>query len=185
MSHFGSKNHIWILDKRRAAAFIQLARLLRDGEVVGITPDGPKGPHAGEQRCRVPGESRRRTDRTADICEFFRMYSEVGIVLSCRCRLAGAYFSGTDLRRQDGDDHYFEEKRVEVELFLRSAYAAGGLVDGPPGYRSRRRRRLGRLNEYECPLGISTLTDASKLFALKASFGGVQRTGKRRPQPFG
>ena len=27
-----------------AAAFIQLARLLKDGEVVGITPDGPKGP---------------------------------------------------------------------------------------------------------------------------------------------
>ena len=44
MSHFGSKTVFGSSTRGGAAAFIQLARLLRSGEIVGITPDGPKGP---------------------------------------------------------------------------------------------------------------------------------------------
>ena len=44
MSHFGSKTVFGSSTRGGAAAFIQLARLLRQGEVVGITPDGPRGP---------------------------------------------------------------------------------------------------------------------------------------------
>lgn len=44
MSHFGSKTVFGSSTRGGAAAFIQLARLLRNGEIVGITPDGPKGP---------------------------------------------------------------------------------------------------------------------------------------------
>ena len=44
MSHFGSKTVFGSSTRGGAAAFIQLARLLKSGEIVGITPDGPKGP---------------------------------------------------------------------------------------------------------------------------------------------
>ena len=44
MSHFGSKTVFGSSTRGGAAAFIQLARLLRQGDVVGITPDGPRGP---------------------------------------------------------------------------------------------------------------------------------------------
>ena len=44
MSHFGSKTVFGSSTRGGAAAFIQLARLLRSGGIVGITPDGPKGP---------------------------------------------------------------------------------------------------------------------------------------------
>jgi len=44
MSHFGSKTVFGSSTRGGAAAFIQLARLLRGGGIVGITPDGPKGP---------------------------------------------------------------------------------------------------------------------------------------------
>jgi lysophospholipid acyltransferase (LPLAT)-like uncharacterized protein len=44
MSHFGSKTVFGSSTRGGAGAFIQLARLLRGGELVGITPDGPKGP---------------------------------------------------------------------------------------------------------------------------------------------
>jgi lysophospholipid acyltransferase (LPLAT)-like uncharacterized protein len=44
MSHFGSKTVFGSSTRGGAVAFIKLARLLRAGEIVGITPDGPKGP---------------------------------------------------------------------------------------------------------------------------------------------
>jgi len=44
MSHFGSKTVFGSSTRGGAAAFIRLARLLRRGGVVGITPDGPRGP---------------------------------------------------------------------------------------------------------------------------------------------
>ena len=44
MSYFGSKTVFGSSTRGGAAAFIQMARLLRQGEVVGITPDGPRGP---------------------------------------------------------------------------------------------------------------------------------------------
>ncbi|MEL0019762.1 MAG: DUF374 domain-containing protein, partial [Rickettsiales bacterium] len=42
MSHFGSKSVFGSSTRGGAAAFIQLVRLLKEGEVVGITPDGPR-----------------------------------------------------------------------------------------------------------------------------------------------
>lgn len=44
IAHFGSKTVFGSSTRGGTAAFIQLARLLKGGEIVGITPDGPKGP---------------------------------------------------------------------------------------------------------------------------------------------
>ena len=44
ISHFGSKTVYGSSTRGGAAAFIRLARLLRQGGVIGITPDGPRGP---------------------------------------------------------------------------------------------------------------------------------------------
>jgi len=44
MERFGSKTVYGSSTKGGAVAFIQLVRILRRGEVVGITPDGPRGP---------------------------------------------------------------------------------------------------------------------------------------------
>lgn len=50
MRRFGSKTVYGSTTRGGAAAFVQLVRLLREGKVVGITPDGPRGP-----RMRVNG----------------------------------------------------------------------------------------------------------------------------------
>lgn len=50
MQRFGSKTVYGSTTRGGAVAFVQLVRLLRDGKVVGITPDGPRGP-----RMRVNG----------------------------------------------------------------------------------------------------------------------------------
>ena len=44
MAHFGSQTVFGSSTRGGAAAFIQMARLLRAGKVVGLTPDGPNGP---------------------------------------------------------------------------------------------------------------------------------------------
>ena len=44
MTRFGSKSVFGSTTRGGAGALLQLARLVRDGAIVGITPDGPRGP---------------------------------------------------------------------------------------------------------------------------------------------
>ena len=155
---FRFENYIWILDKRRCCGIHPVGPAFEDGEVVGITPDGPKGPRMRANSgvvslAKVAGAP----IMPLTFAVLFRMYSEVGIVLSCRCRLAGRISLGrSDLCPARWRRSLFRRETRRSGTNINSAYAAGGLVDGPPGYRSGGAGANSRLNEYECPLGIST-----------------------------
>lgn len=121
MSHFGSKTIFGSSTRGGAAAFIQLARLLKDGEVVGITPDGPKGPRMRANSgvvslAKVAGAPIVPLTFSSSFSHVFGSWDRFVLPLPFG---RGVFLWGNPIYvRQDGDDHYFEEKRVEVEQTL-------------------------------------------------------------------
>jgi len=123
MTHFGSKTVFGSSTRGGAAAFIQLARLLREGKVVGITPDGPRGPRMRANSgvislAKVAGAPIVPVTYSSSFSRIFGSWDRFMLPLPMPFG-RGVFLWGDPIYVQhDGNDEYFEDKRIEVEQAL-------------------------------------------------------------------
>ncbi|MEL0110244.1 MAG: lysophospholipid acyltransferase family protein [Rickettsiales bacterium] len=121
MSHFGSKSVFGSSTRGGAAAFIQLVRLLKEGEVVGITPDGPRGPRMRANSgvvslAKIAGAPIVPLTFSASWAHVFESWDRFMLPFPFS---KGVFLWGTPIEVQkDADDGQLEEKRLEVEQAL-------------------------------------------------------------------
>ena len=121
LTHFGSKTVFGSSTRGGAAAFIQLTRLLKEGKVVGITPDGPRGPRRKASKgvislAKVTGAPIVPLTYSASFSHIFGSWDRFMLPLPFS---KGVFLWGKPIYvGQDADDQYSEEKRTEVERAL-------------------------------------------------------------------
>tara|TARA_A100001037_G_C15125803_1_gene626093 strand:- start:141 stop:854 length:714 start_codon:yes stop_codon:yes gene_type:complete len=121
LTHFGSKTVFGSSTRGGTAAFIQLTRLLKEGKVVGITPDGPRGPRREASKgvialAKVTGAPIVPLTYSASFSHVFGSWDHFMLPLPFS---RGLFLWGKPIYvRQDADSQYAEEKRTEVEQAL-------------------------------------------------------------------
>ena len=121
LTHFGSKTVFGSSTRGGTAAFIQLTRLLKEGKVVGITPDGPRGPRWKASKgvislAKVTGAPIVPLTYSASYSRFFGSWDRFMLPLPFS---RGVFLWGKPIYvRRDADDKMSEEKRAEVEQAL-------------------------------------------------------------------
>ena len=121
MSHFGSKTVYGSSTRGGAAAFIQLARLLRQGAVVGITPDGPRGPRMRANEgvialAKMTGAPVLPLTFSASFRYIFGSWDRFMLPFPLG---RGVFLWGRPIYiTRDADDNEMERKRVQLETDL-------------------------------------------------------------------
>ena len=121
ISHFGSKSVFGSSTRGGASAFIQLARLIRGGEIIGITPDGPRGPrmrvHEGVVAlARITGAPILPLTVSSSFCHIVNSWDRFMFPFPFG---KGVYLWGKPIYvLRDADDVAIEEKRLELENSL-------------------------------------------------------------------
>lgn len=135
MSHFGSKTVFGSSSRGGAAAFIQLVRLLKDGEIVGITPDGPRGPRMRANSgvvalAKMAGVPILPLTFSASKGIVFRSWDRFLLPIPFA---RGVFLWGEPIYVDaDSDEAYQEEKRLEVEQALKALTQRSDWLMGRP-----------------------------------------------------
>ncbi len=123
VAHFGSKTVYGSSSRGGAAAFIQLARLLRNGQVVGITPDGPRGPRMRANEgvialAKVTGAPILPLTYSASLRHIFGSWDRFVLPFPFG---RGVFLWGQPIYvARDSDDFEIERKRIQLETTLLS-----------------------------------------------------------------
>ncbi len=121
MRHFGSKTVFGSTRRGGAAAFVSLVRLLRRGKVVGITPDGPRGPRMRASKgivalARAGGAPILPVTFSASRLHLFASWDRFALPFPFS---RGVFLWGAPIHvPSDASEAELESKRVELEQAL-------------------------------------------------------------------
>ena len=136
MRRFGSKTVFGSTSRGGAAAFVQLVRLLRDGKIVGITPDGPRGPRMRVNGgivslARISGAPIIPLTYSATPLRIFSSWDRFALPLPFG---RGVFLWGEPISvERHADDATTEAKRLELERVLIDLTRRADSLMGSPG----------------------------------------------------